>query len=144
MPGDPAQKNLDQLVNRLLLARLARTERRRESVGLPVVVGGSVVEAGIALTGTGRRLRVYLLEIGDDLLHRPVQAVEIQTVKTGLPPGVHPLIALVEPLHNGKQVRPDREPGWAGPRTEGTGACRLPTQKRPGRLHRPWWHAVLR
>src|ERR1700676_2079279 len=72
--------NLDQLVDRLLFAGLARTERRRESVGLPVVVGGSVVEAGIALTGTGRRLRVYLLEIGDDLVHRPVQAVEIQTV----------------------------------------------------------------
>jgi hypothetical protein len=38
---------------------------------------------------------------------------------------------------------PDREPGGPGPRTEGTGACRLPTPKRPTRSHRRWWHAVL-
>jgi hypothetical protein len=34
-----------------------------------------VVEARIALTGTGRGRRVYRLEIGDDLVHRPVQVM---------------------------------------------------------------------
>ena len=58
--------NFDQLVHRLLLAGLARIECRRESVCLPVVGGGSVVEARIAVTRTGRRLLIHRLEIGDE------------------------------------------------------------------------------
>ena len=79
---------VDELLDYFMLAGLTCPESRREAVDLGVVVA-EVIEAGIALAGARRGGRVDPVQIGDDLVDRPVQAVQVQAVE----PGLGPLVA---------------------------------------------------
>jgi hypothetical protein len=74
---------VDELLDHLMLAWVACPESCRETVDLGVVFA-EVVETGVALAGTCRGGRVYPVQVGDDLVDRPVQAAQVQAVEPGL------------------------------------------------------------
>ena len=69
-------------LDHLVFARLAEVEASGVAVRLRVLA--EVLEARVALARPTRRIRVDLLEIRDDRLHRGVQAVEVEAVEADL------------------------------------------------------------
>src|SRR5918995_3998857 len=75
--------NLEQLLHRLIFARPCYSEFSGVAVRLRILA--ECVEAAVAIAGPRRRLRVYLLQKADYLLHRGKQRVEIEPVEAGAP-----------------------------------------------------------
>jgi hypothetical protein len=75
---------LDQLFDCLALTGWSGAERRGKSVGL-AVVGRPVVEARVTPARPVRRHGIDLVEVGDHLVHRPMQTVQVQAVEAGFP-----------------------------------------------------------
>jgi hypothetical protein len=78
--GEPPE--LDELFDDLLLARLDTAGVGRVRIHLRVA--SEMVEARVPLPSSLRRLGIDLLEVGDDRLHRGVEAVEIEAVEAHL------------------------------------------------------------
>ncbi len=92
--------HLDQLLDRLAFAGQTGAEGGGESVRL-TVIGRCVIEARVPVPRPRRRERIHLVQVRDHLVHRTVQAVEVQTVKAGLrfATGPAPGITGMQPFH---------------------------------------------
>lgn len=73
--------HLDQLGDDLLFAGLSCTERSRVPVCLSIRSRG-VIEACVSRASTPGRLAIDSVQVGDHILHRAVQTVEVEPVET--------------------------------------------------------------
>ena len=102
---------LEQLLDDAAPAGLADPE----ADGSPVLLAlaAEVLEARVALSGPGRGRRIDLLEVGDHLLDRGVEAVEIEAVEPGGIGGIAAVVVRAQPAdeveHLGVAPHPGRE-----------------------------------
>jgi hypothetical protein len=102
---------IDKLLDDGVLARFDNTCRHRVAVRMRVA--GKMIETRVARASAPGRLRIHLVEIPDDGLHRRIQAVEIEPVKTDLVLRV-PVVPAAQPAderqHFGVAPHPARKP----------------------------------
>jgi hypothetical protein len=106
--------HVDELLDRLSLALRPGPEGGAEAIGLGVVA--RVVEARVALTRPGGGPRIHGFEVGDDLLDRSKEAVEVETVKPDLGALVpqlpaEPVVVIAEPADEVEHDRVAPHPG---------------------------------
>jgi hypothetical protein len=107
--GSPVPQ-LDQLLDRLLLARLGAGDPRLVCIDLRIPP--ELVEARVALARPLGRLGVDAVQVGDDRLHRGVEAVEVEPVEAG--PGRswrERVVPLAQPAHELGDVVVPPHPG---------------------------------
>src|SRR5207244_4213193 len=96
-PGQLASPplQLDELGDRLLLARTAQPEGRSLTVALRIVA--EAIEAGVAVTRSPGRLWIGAVEVREHRRHRRVHAVEVEPVEADGTLARQPLVVRAQP-----------------------------------------------
>ena len=81
--------------------------------GSPVLLAlaAEVLEAGVALAGPGRRRRIDLLEVGDHLLDRRVEAVEVKAIEPRGVGGIAAVVVRAQPADEVEHLGVSPHPG---------------------------------